>query len=193
MGIDRITMLLTDTNNIKEVMLFPAMKPQDGGKKEAEAPQQQNNEPLKLHVTQKEHVLTQIVANFASSNLEVVHVDIEEARKDKDLAKRHPSMVFPYLETSSGDIIFETTAIACHLARLNPNSGLAGKGVFQEAQINQWVAWSECISSLAQKVCDTIFGNNKAIDGHNENVKMLKDKIKEMNTHLNNKQWLVGN
>ena len=29
-GIDRITMLLTDTNNIKEVLLFPAMKPNDG-------------------------------------------------------------------------------------------------------------------------------------------------------------------
>lgn len=29
-GIDRITMLLTDTNNIKEVMLFPAMKPNEG-------------------------------------------------------------------------------------------------------------------------------------------------------------------
>jgi lysyl-tRNA synthetase class 2 len=27
MGIDRLTMLLTDTNNIKEVLLFPAMKP----------------------------------------------------------------------------------------------------------------------------------------------------------------------
>jgi lysyl-tRNA synthetase class 2 len=27
MGIDRFTMLLTDTNNIKEVLLFPAMKP----------------------------------------------------------------------------------------------------------------------------------------------------------------------
>jgi lysyl-tRNA synthetase class 2 len=56
MGIDRITMLLTDTNNIKEVMLFPAMKPQDGGKREAEAVQ--NNNPLKLYVTQREHVLT---------------------------------------------------------------------------------------------------------------------------------------
>jgi len=28
-GIDRLTMLLTDTANIKEVLLFPAMKPDD--------------------------------------------------------------------------------------------------------------------------------------------------------------------
>ncbi|XP_044447385.1 lysine--tRNA ligase [Triticum aestivum] len=29
LGIDRLTMLLTDSQNIKEVLLFPAMKPQD--------------------------------------------------------------------------------------------------------------------------------------------------------------------
>ena len=28
LGIDRLTMLLTDKNNIKEVLLFPAMRPQ---------------------------------------------------------------------------------------------------------------------------------------------------------------------
>lgn len=28
-GVDRFTMLLTDTNNIKEVLLFPAMKPEE--------------------------------------------------------------------------------------------------------------------------------------------------------------------
>ena len=28
-GIDRLTMFLTDNNNIKEVLLFPAMKPDD--------------------------------------------------------------------------------------------------------------------------------------------------------------------
>ncbi|MBZ3881061.1 Lysine--tRNA ligase [Sciurus carolinensis] len=29
MGIDRITMFLTDSSNVKEVLLFPAMKPED--------------------------------------------------------------------------------------------------------------------------------------------------------------------
>ena len=33
MGIDRFTMLLTDANNIKEVLLFPQMKPDDPNKK----------------------------------------------------------------------------------------------------------------------------------------------------------------
>ncbi|NXT96721.1 SYK ligase, partial [Anhinga rufa] len=32
MGIDRFTMFLTDSNNIKEVLLFPAMKPEDNKK-----------------------------------------------------------------------------------------------------------------------------------------------------------------
>ena len=29
LGIDRLTMLMTDSNSIKEVMLFPAMKPNE--------------------------------------------------------------------------------------------------------------------------------------------------------------------
>lgn len=37
MGIDRLTMFLTDSNNIKEVLFFPAMKPDDQKKKEDEA------------------------------------------------------------------------------------------------------------------------------------------------------------
>ncbi|KAL9974642.1 hypothetical protein ACROYT_G011703 [Oculina patagonica] len=31
LGIDRLTMFLTDSNNIKEVLFFPAMKPDEGG------------------------------------------------------------------------------------------------------------------------------------------------------------------
>jgi lysyl-tRNA synthetase class 2 len=34
MGIDRMTMFLTDNNAIREVLLFPAMLPEGGVKKE---------------------------------------------------------------------------------------------------------------------------------------------------------------
>jgi len=37
MGLDRLTMFLTDCNSIKEVLLFPAMKPVQTGAVEVEA------------------------------------------------------------------------------------------------------------------------------------------------------------
>uniref|UniRef100_UPI00398F22CA lysine--tRNA ligase isoform X2 n=1 Tax=Pristiophorus japonicus TaxID=55135 RepID=UPI00398F22CA len=37
MGIDRLTMFLTDSNNIKEVLFFPAMKPEDNKKETADS------------------------------------------------------------------------------------------------------------------------------------------------------------
>jgi len=73
MGIDRITMLMTNSNNIKEVMLFPAMKPNDGGpgaeegqieeKKASEntAPKSSSG-PLKYSMTNPDQVLPLIVA-----------------------------------------------------------------------------------------------------------------------------------
>ncbi|XP_038223202.1 lysine--tRNA ligase-like [Zerene cesonia] len=36
LGVDRLTMFLTDSNNIKEVLLFPAMKPDDPNKHNTE-------------------------------------------------------------------------------------------------------------------------------------------------------------
>ena len=36
MGIDRLTMFLTNNDNIKEVLLFPAMKPIEGATKVSE-------------------------------------------------------------------------------------------------------------------------------------------------------------
>ncbi len=37
MGIDRLAMFLTDSNNIKEVLFFPAMKPDDNKPSSSEA------------------------------------------------------------------------------------------------------------------------------------------------------------
>ncbi|XP_011076461.1 lysine--tRNA ligase, cytoplasmic [Sesamum indicum] len=54
LGIDRITMLLTDSQNIKEVLLFPAMKPQDeptnkeSNKKTQDGPPSQELEKISL-------------------------------------------------------------------------------------------------------------------------------------------------
>ncbi|KAF8793360.1 Lysine--tRNA ligase like protein [Argiope bruennichi] len=47
MGIDRFTMILTDTNNIKEVLAFPAMKPEINKPKEQEGEFEKNVENKK--------------------------------------------------------------------------------------------------------------------------------------------------
>ena len=96
MGIDRITMLLTDSNNIKEVMLFPAMKPNDTGPKAAKSSKM---ESVKIFKTSGDQVLPQIVGQIAGSQLEVVTVNAEDAKKDKELAKTNPAHNFPYMET----------------------------------------------------------------------------------------------
>ena len=96
-GIDRITMLLTDCNNIKEVMLFPAMKPNDGTTinrdKEvgggaaagASAAPVSKFEATTLYLGSVSQTLPGIVGNFAGSNLTTKNVNLEEAAKDKAL------------------------------------------------------------------------------------------------------------
>jgi len=89
---------------------------------------------------------------------------MEDARKDKDLAIRHPSLHYPYLETQAGEIIFETSAIASHLARMNPAANLAGSKAFEEAQINQWVAWADSNKMFFQYVTEAVQGVRKTDD-----------------------------
>ncbi|XP_060694000.1 lysine--tRNA ligase isoform X1 [Hemiscyllium ocellatum] len=43
MGIDRLTMFLTDSNNIKEVLFFPAMKPEDNKKEPADSTENEHS------------------------------------------------------------------------------------------------------------------------------------------------------
>ncbi|XP_048402425.1 lysine--tRNA ligase isoform X2 [Stegostoma tigrinum] len=43
MGIDRLTMFLTDSNNIKEVLFFPAMKPEDNKKEPADSAENEHS------------------------------------------------------------------------------------------------------------------------------------------------------
>jgi len=88
MGIDRITMLLTDSNNIKEVMLFPAMKPNEAGAKEdgpkGEAPGGDAGKNT-LFLTENTQLLPKIVNEMCGSNkAEVKNVKAADYKANKD-------------------------------------------------------------------------------------------------------------
>lgn len=60
-----------------------------------------------------------------------------------------PNGRFPYLKTADGTLVFEVEAIAKHIARMNPGANLLGKTPFAEAQINQWITWTQTAWSKA--------------------------------------------
>lgn len=155
MGIDRITMLMTDTNNIKEVLLFPAMKPNDAGRGGADGAGQK----YKLFVSGGSPCAAQIVSQLANANVEVSTVNMNTAKTDKDLLQKNPSLTFPYLETQDGQVICGESAIATFIARTHLGAKLLGSDPFDEAQVNQWTAWSDCLFDLVQSVEGAIYGS----------------------------------
>lgn len=140
MGIDRITMLMTNSNNIKEVMLFPAMKPNDGGvlAEEGQIEEKKAGEkkgpvhptqpkaasgPLKYTKSSSDQYLPQIVAKMTGHELEVSQSEDKKADG-------------PVLTLAGGVTLTEQTAIALHLARDNQKAGLLGSTPFQTAQVD---------------------------------------------------------
>ena len=129
-------------------MLFPAMKPNDntaaGGSGGSKAAIQ---EKVKIYTSESNQCLPSVVGNFAGSQIELV----KDAQKlTSDLSKKNTALSFPCLETPSGDLITEQTAVVSHLARMNPGSGLLGSSPFQEAQVNSWLQWSTCTQPHVQ-------------------------------------------
>jgi len=89
-----------------------------------------------------------MISAFAGhKNVKMTKVaDVEALKKDKDLEKKHPSLTLPYLKTQSGDIISTPSGIMGYIGRSSADAKLFGKSVFEEGQVNQWIAWAECLA-----------------------------------------------
>lgn len=77
---------------------------------------------------------------------------------------------------------------------MNPASGLLGTTPFQQAQVNQWVAWAQCLSPVVESVASGIMGDPKKFNQtvYNNDLKKLKDEAKVLSTYLKGKKWIVG-
>lgn len=101
---------------------------------------------------------------------------------------------FPYLETSDGQIISESEAVAKHVARMNSNTKLLGKNAFEEAKINEWISWVQSDwQAAASPAVDAIYGAKTIeADQFSSAVKEVKVLGKMLDDYLKGKQWLVG-
>jgi len=59
-------------------------------------------EKTKLYQTEVHQTLPHVVAKLTGAQLEVVDVDFEKAKVDKDILNKHPSLSYPYIETANG-------------------------------------------------------------------------------------------
>lgn len=77
---------------------------------------------------------------------------------------------------------------------MNPSCGLLGSTPFQQAQVNQWISWAQCLSPVVDSVANGIMGDPKKFNQtqYNNDLKKLKDEAKVLNGCLNGKKFLVG-
>lgn len=108
---------------------------------------------------------------------------------------KHAALSTPYIQTSTGDIVSEPTAIAAHLARLNPGAGLSGSSPFEEAVVNQWVEWAQRAQASADAVARAIQNPPKNLDltAYAASLASLRDQAGALNRHLKGRKWIVGN
>ena len=131
------------------------------------------------------------VADLAGVPVQVVVLD-KAQQNEKDFKAKNPTGLFPLLETADGTILFESAAIAAHFARHAPTSGLLGQTPFQQAKVDEWIAWIQgnVATALRPVVMPAFTGSDKSADAE----KKLLGHIKTVNDYLEDgeKSFLVG-
>ena len=126
-------------------MLFPAMKPQEGTKGAATSapakagPVAGSQESCEVfYSSPKQKIVPDMISAFAGhSGVKMTKVEDEASlKKDKALEAKHPSLLLPYLQTTSGDVVSTDSGIMGFIGRSSTEGKLYGNTAFEEAKIN---------------------------------------------------------
>uniref|UniRef100_A0A7S3JJA6 Glutathione transferase n=1 Tax=Euplotes harpa TaxID=151035 RepID=A0A7S3JJA6_9SPIT len=134
--------------------------------------------------------LVKVVAAFSGGEYELVKIadgDLENYKTTKN-----PTGLFPYLEVD-GQGISESNAIIRYIARLNPDSGLYGKSLFQSAKIDEILDFFTCSFFKVTPAIYGLLGYRKITQtDYKEAVDKLKDALRYLETLLGDKEHFVG-
>lgn len=148
---------------------------------------------LKIYYGFAHNFMTNTVKVAAAlSGAEYELVKINEADKEEFKKNKNPTGQMPFVETEDQGL-GETNAILRHIARLNPDSGLNGKSVFQTAKVDEVLDYSISLAAAMYPIAFTAFGHKKVTSAV---FKTFKEKfvaaLKHVEALLNGKDFFVG-
>jgi len=122
-----------------------------------------------------------------------ITVDAPEFNAEK-VAALSPSGKAPILVTPTGNVIFESNAIARYLAKIRRDTGLAGENVYEEASIDAWVEWSA--NELELPCCVWFYPVAGYMpfhpDAYTKAMADVSNALSVLNEHLMDKTYMVG-
>lgn len=121
-----------------------------------------------------------------------VSVDVPDF--DANVAKSlSPTGKVPVLQTTSG-AIFESNAIARHIAKLRRDTGLTGKNIFEEAEVDSWVDFGANEVEIPACVWFYPVAGYMPfhVDAYNKAKADLAKALTVLNSYLLDKTYLVG-
>eukprot|EP00246_Nothoceros_aenigmaticus_P007221 TRINITY_DN2089_c0_g1_i8.p1 TRINITY_DN2089_c0_g1~~TRINITY_DN2089_c0_g1_i8.p1 ORF type:complete len:471 (-),score=115.59 TRINITY_DN2089_c0_g1_i8:800-2161(-) len=152
---------------------------------------------LKLHTlnsTNLNALKILIAAEYAGVEIKVTEgFQMGVSNKTPEFLKLNPIGKIPVLETPEG-AIFESNAIARHVARLNPAAGLYGKTLLDAALVDQWLDFSsnEILGSMIRWVGPRFGMSVYTAKGEEMAVADTKRALGALNTYLASATYLVG-
>ena len=150
---------------------------------------------LKLYTNSPAHFFfytPKMTADYCGYPVQVVVVTPEQA-DTKEFKDKKAHGKFPFLETADGKFIYESTAIAQYIARAAGQNGFIGETAFEQAQVEQWTAYTNStITPLCRDIAGHYWGYKPNAEGVKAAESKLKGACKVLNTALEGKSWLVG-
>lgn len=135
-----------------------------------------------------------IAAQYVGVDIECPKFELGKDNKTEEFKKKNPLQKVPVLETPQGNI-FESNAIARYVARLRTDAGLLGGSSIEQAQVDQWIDFSQnefepARAAWLYQVLGYIPVNQKALG---EAKKECENALKIVNEHLLHNTFMVGN
>lgn len=150
---------------------------------------------MKLYTYSPAHFFyynAKMTADYCGFPVQVVIAD-EEMKENKEFKAKKGHLSFPFLETPDGKIIGESIAISGFIARAAGQQAFLGEGAFEQAQVEQWNAFTgSTLTPHVKKIASHYWGFKVDAEGCKAAEKELKNCARIMNQSLQGKSWLVG-